>query len=215
MSDFSERADITEWMDELDRPDGEFLQAYAELALVNRYLGGARAVRRFLSQVPEGRILDVAAGGCDIADALSASGPWRFVTLDVNPLGLKRSRHTLPVVADAFRLPFPDGAFDVVTASLFFHHLSEGDCVRMLAGMYRMARHLVIVNDLHRHRIAYGSIRILTHLFSRSAMVRNDAPTSVRRGFRSPDLVRIARLAGVPARVYRSFPYRLVLVARK
>ena len=46
-------------------------------------------------------------------------------------------------------------------------------------------------------------------------MVRHDAPVSVRRSFRPDELMDLARRAGVPARIYRSFPYRLVLVADK
>ena len=125
------------------------------------------------------------------------------------------ARHSLTVVGDAFELPFSDNAFDVVTASLFFHHLSDDDCVRVLGSMYRVARRMIIVNDLHRHLLAYLSIVVLTRLFSRSVMVRNDGPLSVRRAFRMDELAGIARRAGIDARVYRSFPYRLVLVAEK
>jgi ubiquinone/menaquinone biosynthesis C-methylase UbiE len=119
------------------------------------------------------------------------------------------------LIGDALDLPFPDGSFDIAMASLFFHHLSNEDCVRVLAQMWRIARRRVIINDLHRHAIAYFSIRALTRLFSSSRMVRHDAPVSVRRSFRPAELLDIARRAGVPARVYRSFPYRLVLVADK
>jgi hypothetical protein len=73
----------------------------------------------------------------------------------------------------------------------------------------------VIVNDLHRNRVAHASIRILSALFSRSTMFRNDAAASVRRAFRPAELGAVAEKAGVPARVHRSFPYRLVLVATK
>jgi ubiquinone/menaquinone biosynthesis C-methylase UbiE len=112
-------------------------------------------------------------------------------------------------------LPFPERSFDVAMSSLFFHHLSNEHCVRVLAQMWRIARRRVIINDLHRHAVAYFSIRGLTRLFSRSPMVRHDAPVSVRRSFRPAELLAIAEQAGVPARVYRSFPYRLVLVADK
>jgi hypothetical protein len=81
--------------------------------------------------------------------------------------------------------------------------------------MWRVARRIVIVNDLHRARVAHASIRILSALLSRSSMFRNDAPASVRRAFRPAELLAIAQQAGVPARVVRSFPYRLVLVAEK
>jgi hypothetical protein len=73
----------------------------------------------------------------------------------------------------------------------------------------------VLVNDLHRHAVAYGSIRALAAMFSKSRMVRHDGPLSVLRAFRPQELLDIARRAGVPARVHRSFPYRLVLVAEK
>jgi hypothetical protein len=81
--------------------------------------------------------------------------------------------------------------------------------------MWRIARTRIIVNDLHRHAVAYFSIRVLTSLFSKSRMVRNDGPLSVRRAFRPGELMEIARQAKVPARIYRSFPYHLVLVADK
>jgi hypothetical protein len=56
---------------------------------------------------------------------------------------------------------------------------------------------------------------ILSRLFSTSVMVRHDGPVSVLRAFRPQELRRIGRDSGVPGRVYRSFPYRLVFVGRK
>ena len=55
----------------------------------------------------------------------------------------------------------------------------------------------------------------LVALFSRSVMFRHDSTASVRRAFRKPELDAIAAEADVPAKVHRSFPYRLVLVAAK
>ncbi|HET7898985.1 MAG TPA: SAM-dependent methyltransferase, partial [Flavisolibacter sp.] len=40
---------------------------------------------------------------------------------------------------------------------------------------------------LHRYPLAYYSIKILTRLFSRSYLVKNDAPLSVQRGFKKQD----------------------------
>lgn len=202
-------------MDDWTQPESEFVQAYRELAMINRYLGSIRAVRRFLPSLDGGLLLDVAAGACDVGDALARTGKWRVIGLDRNRCGLRLATHTVPVVADAFELPFDDGSFDLVTASLFFHHLSDDDCVRILQSMYRVARRRVIVNDLHRTHTAYTSIVWLTRFFSRSAMVRNDGPLSVRRAFRRAELLEIARRADIAARVYPSFPYRLVLVAEK
>jgi len=215
LASLNRRAQEDEIMDDLSQPEEEFAQAYRELTMVNRWLGGIRAIQRFLPAIPNPLILDVAAGACDVSEALAGRISCRMVVLDRNAKGLKLSKRSLPVVADALELPFPDRTFDVVMASLFFHHLSNEDCARVLAHMWRIAKRVVLVNDLHRHRLAHLGIRALTSLFSRSAMVRHDGPASVRRAFRPKELEEIAWKAGVPGRVYRSFPYRLVLVAEK
>ena len=205
-------------MDDLSRPEHEFAAAYRELKIINRTLGGVRAIERFLPPAKRGinlLMLDVAAGACDVSEALLEKLPCRIVTLDLNARGLKLADQSWPVVADALALPFRDGTFDVVMASLFFHHLSNDNCVQVLSQMWRIAKRRILINDLHRHAVAYFSIRALTALFSKSRMVRHDGPVSVLRAFQSRELLDIARRAGVPARVHRSFPYRLVLVADK
>jgi len=205
-------------MDDLSRPEHEFAAAYRELKIINRTLGGVRAIERFLPPAKKGvnlLMLDVAAGACDVSEALLEKLPCRIVTLDLNARGLKLADKSWPVVADALALPFREDTFDVVMASLFFHHLSNDNCVQVLSQMWRIAKQRILINDLHRHAVAYFSIRALTALFSKSRMVRHDGPVSVLRAFRSRELLDIARRAGVPARVHRSFPYRLVLVADK
>jgi ubiquinone/menaquinone biosynthesis C-methylase UbiE len=215
LPDFSDRLDKPELMDDLSRPDEEFAQAYRELEVTNRRLGGIRAIERFLPQASNLLILDVAAGGCDVSEALLGRLPARIVALDINPRGFRYARKSWPVVGDALELPFRESTFDVVMASLFFHHLSDDACVRVLANMWRVARRLVLVNDLHRHPVAYFSIQALAAAFSRSVMFQHDAGVSVLRAFKPHELLNVAKRAGVPAHVHRSFPFRLVLVAEK
>ena len=213
MISFKNRANLTEIMDDLTQPAHEFDAAYRELKVVNERLGGIRAIERFLPRGSNLLMLDVASGGCDVGEALLDHSSSRVVSLDLNARGLKFAKRTWPVAGDALRLPFRDRSFDVAMASLFFHHLSEEDCPRVLAEMWRVSRQRVLVNDLHRHAVAYFSFQVLATLFSKSRMVRHDGPVSVRRAFHPDELLRIAERAGVPARVHRSFPYRLVLVA--
>jgi ubiquinone/menaquinone biosynthesis C-methylase UbiE len=215
MPDFSARLQATELMDDLSRPVAEFDQAYRELASINRKLGGIRAIERFLPRKQGLTVLDVAAGGCDIGDALAETRSCKVISLDLNPMGLRHSRHTRSVVGDGTLLPFADGAFDAVICSLSFHHLTDTECEQVLREMWRTSRDCVLVNDLHRHPVAYASIRVLSQLFSKSDMVKHDGPVSVLRAFRPSELSAIARRAGVPAEVHRSFPFRLVLMGKK
>ena len=215
MPDFSARAHVTELMDDLSRPVSEFDQAYRELASINRRLGGIRAIERFLPPGNGLEILDVAAGGCDIGDRLAQTRACRVVSLDINPMGLRRTQRTRPVVGDGTCLPFADATFDAVICTLSFHHLTDSECEQVLREMWRTSRGCILVNDLHRHPEAWASIWILARLFSKSVMVRHDGPASVRRAFRPKELRDIARRAGVSAQVHRSFPFRLVLVGQK
>ena len=215
MPDFTTRIHTDEMMDDPAQPPEALRQAYLELRTINRYLGGVRAVRRYLPDLEGGLLLDVAAGACDVGEQLSQGGRWRVVGLDRNCEGLSLASKTLPVAADAFELPFADNTFDCVTTSLFFHHLTDAACEHLLRAMVRVARYRIIVNELHRAALAYWSIRALTRVFSGSSMIRNDAPLSVQRGFLPKELLGIAAHAGFRGSVFRSFPYRLVLVVNK
>src|SRR5215471_15655411 len=148
------RSEQSEIMDDLTQPDEEFTAAYRELRIINRWLGGVRAIERFLPAGSNLLILDVAAGACDVSEALLQRPACRIIVLDLNARGLKLAIKAWPVAGDALELPFRDGTFDVVMASLFFHHLRKQACVRALAQMWRIARRRVLVNDLHRHALA-------------------------------------------------------------
>ena len=60
--------------------------------------------------------------------------------------------------------------------------------------MHENARLGFVVNDLHRHWLAYHSISILTRFFSRSHLVRHDARLSVAKGFSKQELQSIFRI---------------------
>jgi len=111
-------------MDDLSRPDSEFVEAYVELTAVNKHLGGIRAIERFLPEDAKS-VLDVASGGCDVGEALAISRNCRVVSLDMNSRGLKRAERTTPVVGDALQLPFADGTFDAVISARALHHFTE------------------------------------------------------------------------------------------
>jgi hypothetical protein len=55
---------------------------------------------------------------------------------------------------------------------------------------------VLIINDLERNALAYYLIKLLTRLFSKSYLVKNDAPLSVSRGFRKNEWLELIRRAG-------------------
>jgi ubiquinone/menaquinone biosynthesis C-methylase UbiE len=119
-------------------------------------------------------------------------------------------------VGDGFRLPFPSRSFDAVVSSMTLHHVEDDETAAFVSELGRVARHIVIVNDLERHRINYAGAKVLAHTVWRSdPYTRHDGPLSVRRSFTKWELLSIGRRAGLEdARVHRHFPYRLALVGR-
>ena len=221
----------------MDRPDAdpvELARSLEDLRSVNRWLGGTRAVRHHVSRLcaaqprAEYSILDVATGSADIPVALvgwarAAGVRLRIVATDLHPATLAEARRRTagtPEIevqaADALRLPFDDGAFDVTLLSTALHHFDDrGDAVTVLREMARVSRIGIIVNDLSRSVPALIGARLLAAtVWRRHPITRHDGPLSVRRAYSAAELRVMADAAGLPgARVHRHVPFRLVLVA--
>ena len=209
-------------MDDFSITDARLYRALDQLRWVNRMLGGHRATLRALAPFLRARssrpvrILDVGTGVADFPEYLVRWGARRglhvhVLGLDANPATVDyaggvldrrlppalRSRVEL-LVGDARSIPLGDGAVDVSICSLFLHHFDTDQAVRVLREMNRVARDGVVVNDLHRHVLAYLGIRTIVHLLPVSGMFRHDGPVSVLRAFRRGELVSLARSAGLP-----------------
>jgi ubiquinone/menaquinone biosynthesis C-methylase UbiE len=218
VSSLRARATEPELLDE-GVPEEEARRSLADLRFVNRWVGnrGAllRAVRPHLP--PGGRLLDVGCGSGDVPAFVRdrVPGPPLAVGVDVKVLHLRDVPAAVrPVVADIRRLPFADGSFDVVTASLFLHHFDAPELPALLRALSRLARRALVVNDLHRALVPWWFGRAAFPLLFRSPVSVQDGLLSIRRGFRAGELQEAFAAAGLRGvRVRRSFPYRLLAVA--
>jgi 2-polyprenyl-3-methyl-5-hydroxy-6-metoxy-1,4-benzoquinol methylase len=128
--------------------------------------------------------------------------------------GLSPSHPPRFFVWDALRDPLPR-PYDIVTSSLFLHHLAEEDAVRFLARMSRLAGRLLLINDLVRGPFGFLLAYLGTRLLSSSSVVHTDGPRSVEAAFRCPEVRSLARRAGLEgARVERRWPCRFLLTWR-
>jgi ubiquinone/menaquinone biosynthesis C-methylase UbiE len=222
------RSTQKEIMDNVFINDESIDQALRELTVINKWLGGfsnsRRGVKVLLQRIPAAKtvsVLDVGAGGCDLADAISKLYPGVHITaLDLNKRAGEYSKRKHPhitiVHGSVLDLPFDQQSFDIVHASLFFHHFTEEELRSVLKTLYTVARRGIVINDLRRSVFAYYAIKILARLFSRSAMVKNDGPISVRRGFTRDELVRLcSALPSASYTIRRTWAFRWhVCIAR-
>lgn len=103
---------------------------------------------------------------------------------------------------------------DIVFSSLFCHHFTDAQLVEQLHWMQANSHLGFFINDLHRHPLAYHSIRLLTRAFSKSYLVKNDAPLSVLRGFQKKEWHRLLADAGVAAQIRWAWAFRWLIVYR-
>jgi len=222
--DLSRRCLDPERMDDPRVSFEEMKAALQDVDRVNRFLGGWSASLRLLAKAGRGTqrisILDVGAGSGGTARAMADWGRRRGLSIrttlvDLHPQVCRVAKHAAPgtlqvVRSDARGLPFRDGSFDVAHASLFLHHFGRDDIERILGEMKRVAR-WVLINDLERRPVALHAIWALVGMFSRSAIVKHDAPLSVRRGFRIREVEDWREWRGFDRlEIAKSFPYRIL-----
>ena len=195
-----------EIMDDFSIDDERINLALSELKVINKYLGGNRTssqgLRKFLKDENCSKLtlLDVGSGNSKILSGFISERVSTF-SVDINKQCCVNARDSNPnlkvICADVFSLPFNGIKFDVVHLSLFLHHFKEEQITIILKGAIQQAGKGIVINDLQRSIFAYWGIKLLTLLFSKSEMVRNDGPLSVRKGFRKKELITILKSIGV------------------
>jgi SAM-dependent methyltransferase len=223
-------ADAPELLDAPHHDRAILEQSLDQVAEVNRWLGGTRAVLRavrpLLDRAATTHLLDLGTGSADIPLALQRDAARhhcdvRIHATDLHPqmrdIARDRTRTHAGIsigAADALALPFRDRSFDVVLLSLTLHHFEHAQQLRALREAHRVARRAVVVNELERGWPNYAGARLLAATRWRgNVLTRHDGPLSVLRAFRLPELARLAADAGVRVeRLQRMFFFRLVMV---
>ncbi len=144
----------------------EVATSLRDIGRMNRWFGGVRTTRSMIERVASvtGKLhfsmLEVAAGFGEVPKLASRQLARRGITLDVTYLDCMHS-HLLPgsraIVADALALPFSDGVFDLVSCSLFAHHLEPDELGRFASEALRVSRCALLINDLIRHPMHLAS----------------------------------------------------------
>ena len=218
-------------MDDLTLSGEELRRNLAELEVINNWLGGHKVVLDALEQlqVPENYTLRIADIGCGGGDTLKSIANWarrrsikvELEGIDANDFMVQYARRhcaDFPEVSIAqynvFSEAFAAQKYDVIVCSLFCHHFTDAQLVQLFNQLYNQASMAVIINDLHRHWLAYYSIKYITAAFSGSRLVKNDAPLSVWRAFKREELEQLVKQAGIQKYNLRwmwAFRWQLVL----
>ncbi len=97
----------------------------------------------------------------------------------------QKEKRVRVIRCDLFELP--EGCADLVTATQFIHHFSDEELPRAVRAMLHASRMGIVINDIHRHWIAWMAVWIAAHSISPNRYIRHDGPLSVAKGFTSSD----------------------------
>ena len=203
-----------------------------QFKLINSLLSASSRLVRdhfftLMEQDPERSytLLDVGAGGCDIAMGVAREARRRGLRLSIT--ALDNDRRILPIAYQATR-DYPEirivegnaldvsrlGSFDFVFSNHLLHHLAWDEMKIFLDSILVQTRLALVMNDLKRSNWAYLGFTIFSGLLTRGSYHFHDGRLSIRRSF-LPEELRVFIRRNFPTteiHVVETYPSRLVLV---
>lgn len=186
----------------------EYRDCLYHLDRIGRFLGGNRATFKALNKlkfIPQS-ILDVGCGSGQFTIRLAEHYPEAKIegidisdeAIEIARENLKKVQNTLPHVQffSSYLHEIPT-QFDVVTATLVAHHLSDEELISFLKQACQTAKRAVILNDLHRHFLASLSFNLITPLLFPNRLIKHDGSLSIKRAFTRQDWWRYLEAAGI------------------
>jgi 2-polyprenyl-3-methyl-5-hydroxy-6-metoxy-1,4-benzoquinol methylase len=205
MINLLERSYKKEILDNDNIPFADIIQNMKELNTINTYLGGhavsIAGIKKLIGLNKNTQPITICEIGCGGGDNLNAINNWciknnikaTLIGIDIKQECINFAQQQYPnlnaqwIVSDYQTALFKNNKPTIIFSSLFCHHFTKQQLVTMLQWMQQNATKGFFINDLHRHWLAYYTIKIITQIFSRSYLVKNDAPLSVAKGFVKKD----------------------------
>ena len=204
--DTTYRRNDIEIMDDLDMSGDLLTGALDKLSIINKWLGGNQLTLNGIKKLIQGldkskeiSIVDLGCGGGDIlrvlADYAEANQlKFKLIGIDANAATLEYARHRSEnynnityLQYDIDSQEFASLDYDIALSTLFLHHFEHEKVNQLVKQWSDKAGIGVVINDLHRHSLAYYLFYVIT-LFFGNEMVRNDGLLSILKAFKRGDL---------------------------
>ena len=228
-----QRTDKEELMDDFSIGGNLLRDTLDKLENINRWLGGNKVTLNGLKELlknhskeEEITIIDIGCGHGDILRDVAKLGrekhyKFKLIGIDANPTAIKYANElsiNFPELSfetqDIFSNEFKNRQFDIVLATLFLHHFKEKKLISFLESTSKQAKKGIVVNDLHRHKLAYYLFKLLS-LFIKNKMIINDGLISVLRGFKRKELVDISHKIVVQPQISWKWAFRFLWIIKK
>ena len=200
----------------------EFKHCQKMLFRVNQLLGYFHGTVKLLKKLPvTASVLDVGCGAGLFILHLSRRFPnMKFHGVDISAEAIDMaiqeksefSSDTQHVSFERLSKPvlnYQENSMDVILDNMVCHHMSDEEIVLFFQQAEHIAKNKIIINDLHRHSIAYWFYNIFSPILFRDRLITHDGLISIRRGFIRKELKALLDQANI--RYYQikwCFPFR-------
>lgn len=187
----------------------EYEDCLHQLARIGHFLGGNKATLKTLFKLPNPQtILDVGCGGGQFTLEVAKQFPKaKVIGIDISSQAIEFAQKQPEAsslanlqfnISSSPQLTFNANSFDVVTSTLVCHHLDDDQLIDFLKRSYQIAKKAIILNDLHRHWLAYSSFALIAKLFFPNRLILHDGLLSIKRAFKKQDWVNYLIAAEIP-----------------
>lgn len=204
------RSTQSEIMDDFDLQGKEMEILLTDLKRVNQLLGGnsitVNGIKKLLTSTStkNATIIDIGCGDGELlrqCAKFTRKNKWKctFIGVDANKhiLETAKSRskaypeisfQTVNILSEDIKLYKPD----IFLCTLFLHHFKNEQITNILASLMKQAKVGVVINDLHRSKIAFKLFKLFSAIFIKTRIAKHDGLVSVARGFKKQELNKIS-----------------------
>ncbi len=205
----------------------EYDDCLKQLGRVGKLLLGNRAALHAFDQLKKApkSILDVGCGGGSFTRLLALKYPKAAVTgIDFSPSAICYANNQLankPIKNLKFEVPStlelekPPKSVEVITTTLVCHHMNDEQLIDFLKRAKLIAVKSIIINDLHRHPLAYLSYLVIAPFAFRNRLITHDGLLSIRRSFIKKEWINYLEKAGIENYTIKwKFPFRWIITIK-
>ncbi|MCF4101591.1 methyltransferase domain-containing protein [Gillisia sp. M10.2A] len=209
--DTLKRTQETEIMDDFDLQGAELEKTLSDLDTINKWLGGnaitLNGIKHILKEFPQNEEIKVVDVGCGNGAILREIAVWaRKSDISIKLVGIDANTHAIQIAKrlsasypgigfytlNIFSEEFQQMEFDIVLCTLTLHHFKESEIISLLQNFHNQSKLGIVINDLHRSRLAYVLFQAFCKVFINNEIARKDGLISILRGFKKYDLQQLS-----------------------
>ena len=231
--DTTNRSTKIEIMDDLDMSGKTLINSLDQLANINKWLGGNKttidSLKTILKTNPKDKMISIVDLGCGNGDMLRKVAHFgRKNGYKFDLLGIDANQATIdyaiqlsanfPEITykkeDVLSKEFATHTYDIAMCTLFLHHFEDPIALNFIQTLLKNAKIGVVINDLHRHWLAYYLFKLLTSVFG-NEMTREDGLTSILKAFKRIDLEEFSKKLNYKSTITWRWAFRYQWIINK